>query len=119
MAMTESPGGTVTLTAEDAMWLVVGHLNYLTFPLPDPDDPEDPGPGGEDLDGCCARCCGPCGTLKRLLDTGQLDDIARPYRDGWLWWDKTRDQVHRAGLAAVWAAEKCGLHDGEESAGGC
>lgn len=46
--------------------------------------------------GCCPVCCGPCGAVQQLLDTGQLAAILDPY----------------AALLAdeLWAGDRGGVH---------
>lgn len=102
------PAGTVTIAAEDAMWLAAGHLNNLAWQGHEESDEDD-------MQGCCTRCCGPCGALKRMLDAGQLDDILRPYTvDGWDWWNAAEDRLDRDALAKAWDPENCPNHDDED-----
>lgn len=93
-------GPSLTIEREVAMQLTVGHLSKLWEMMDD--ITEEPA-----LRGCCDTCCGLCWALNRLLATQQLDDICRPYKEGWVWWDEKNDRVNRDMLAKAWGRTDC------------
>ncbi len=67
-----------------------------------------------DHQGCCPQCCGPCGTIRELLDAGELDIWARGDWDlvhTAAWFDPDQRIVRRDWLTAAWAnADDLGCH---------
>lgn len=93
-------GPSLTIEKEVAMHLTVGHLSHLWSMMDDvTEEPEHRS--------CCSVCCGPCWALNRLLESDQLDDICRPYKDGWVWWDEENDRVNREMLTRAWKRADC------------
>lgn len=58
-------------------------------------------------EGCCPRCCNPCAALKALLDTGRLDDVARPLGRDSSFWFEAGNCVDRVWLTAAWRMTSC------------
>ncbi len=86
------------LSAEQQGDLVISVLNMLPHPL---DLAESK---GEWLT-CCPDCCGPCGVLRELRDSDDLDQAVRNSRlfgVDWSWWDTANAEVNRPWLAEVW-----------------
>lgn len=90
---------TVTLPLQVAEWLVSSALSQLWIQIQ----------GG---DTCCPVCCAPCAALKRLMDLGKLDDLARPVSHGDYLWDPVADGVSRVFLDEAWRG--C-LFDGDHA----
>ena len=100
--MTESRNRPASLLDADvAAWLTAAALNQL-----------DGGEGADD-DGCCPECCAPCKALRRLDESGQLDDVVRGFAagEGWYWWDEDAGRVDRGWLTRSWRLTGC--HDTE------
>jgi hypothetical protein len=58
--------------------------------------------------GCCPQCCGPCSVIKRLRESGQLDDILRDrLRGKSYWWDDTTDRGDWGFLDQHWRMTIC------------
>ena len=93
MAVYEMPAEVMTL-------LVAGHLDILFH--------------GEQVEGCCPWCCGPCWALSRLLRLDQLDGLVRDHVTGpsgqRYWWDYGNDRVDREWLSRAWRMTAC--HEG-------
>jgi hypothetical protein len=104
----------LTLDRETVGWLVSGSLTHLWYASPDAYEPGDA--DGEAARGCCPRCCLPCGALKRLLDAGQLDELAALDEDGNYLWDDERQRVDRDWLRRAWTLTEC--HEGPGGAEG-
>lgn len=94
----------VAIEKKVAMFLVTGHLTHLWEMLDNVTEPEE-------FRTCCNVCCGPCWALNRLIETNQLDDICRPYKEGWVWWDEKNDRVNRDMLAKAWERTDCHSED--------
>ena len=63
-------------------------------------------PGDLEQLGCCPDCCAPCGVLRELARSGDLDAWVRAWPDDLsdiIWWDETTKTVRRDWLAASWA----------------
>jgi hypothetical protein len=48
---------------------------------------------------CCSNCCGPCGAVMALAETGELDQILAERGPGYSWWHPAENAVDRDYLA--------------------
>jgi hypothetical protein len=99
-----APGNWV-LTAElrqAIVWLVAGTINHHIL---------DTCQGGDDCEGCCPECCGPCATLAWFRDEAN-DKLTRWLNEvdpGASWcWQLPDGSIDWAAIEAHWNPEKLG-----------
>lgn len=75
-------------------------------------------------EGCCPKCCGPCWSLKKLIDEGKLDQVVKSDDTGdyYDWQDADTGKVRVEKIVAQWELGKKHLgcedmHEGGEVVG--